>query len=153
MKLYLNHTERYPVEQLQMQLFASEPSEFVTAPFAKGENGAVSSLFTGKKYVTATAKITWNGKTGSAAKRLLREQADVRHTRPHFAAELLSRGNAGAGHRAALGRALRRPPEQALDEGAARGQDAPSGRARAGARIFRHAGAGKALCRRIGAYR
>ena len=34
MKLYLNHTERYPVEQLQMQLFASEPSEFVTAPFA-----------------------------------------------------------------------------------------------------------------------
>ena len=81
MKLYLNHTERYPVEQLQMQLFASEPSEFVTAPFAKGENGAVSSLFTGKTYVTATAKITWNGKTGSAAKRLLREQADVRHTR------------------------------------------------------------------------
>ena len=81
MKLYLNHTERYPVEQLQMQLFAAEPSEFVTAPFAKGENGAVSSLFTGKKYVTATAKITWNGKTGSAAKRLLREQADVRHTR------------------------------------------------------------------------
>ena len=48
MKLYLNHTERYPVEQLQMQLFASEPSEFVTAPFAKGENGAVSNLFTGK---------------------------------------------------------------------------------------------------------
>ena len=81
MKLYLNHTERYPVEQLQMQLFASEPSEFVTAPFAAGENGAVSGLFTGKKYVTATAKITWNGKTGSASKRLLRERADVRHTR------------------------------------------------------------------------
>ena len=79
--LLIGHTERYPVEQLQMQLFASEPSEFVTAPFAEGENGAVSSLFTGKKYVTATAKITWNGKTGSAAKRLLREQADVRHTR------------------------------------------------------------------------
>ena len=81
MKLYLNHTERYPVEQLQMQLFASEPSEFVTAPFAAGENGAVSNLFTGNTYVTATAKIIWNGKTGSAAKRLLREQADVRHTR------------------------------------------------------------------------
>ena len=81
MKLYLNHTERYPVEQLQMQLFASEASEFVTAPFADGENGAVSGLFTGKKYVTATAKISWNGKTGRAAKRLLREQADVRHTR------------------------------------------------------------------------
>ena len=81
MKLYLNHTERYPVEQLQMQLFASEPSEFVTAPFAKGENGAVSNLFTGNTYVTATAKIIWNGKTGRAAKRLPREKADVRHTR------------------------------------------------------------------------
>ena len=34
MKLYLkNHTERYPVEQLQLQLFAQEPSEFCTAPF------------------------------------------------------------------------------------------------------------------------
>ena len=81
MKLYLNHTERYPVEQLQMQLFASEPSEFVTAPFAAGENGAVSNLFTGNTYVTATAKIIWNGKTGRAAKRLPREKADVRHTR------------------------------------------------------------------------
>ena len=31
MKLYLkNHTERYPVEQLQLQLFAQEPSEFCT---------------------------------------------------------------------------------------------------------------------------
>ena len=81
MKLYLNHTERYPVEQLQMQLFASEASEFVTAPFAEGENGAVSSLFTGKTYVTATAKIRWNGKTGRAVKRLPLEKADVRHTR------------------------------------------------------------------------
>ena len=43
MKLYLkNHTERYPVEQLQMQLFSSEPSEFVTEPF-EGD-GTVSSL-------------------------------------------------------------------------------------------------------------
>ena len=32
MKLYLkNHTERYPVEQLQLQLFAQEPSEFCTS--------------------------------------------------------------------------------------------------------------------------
>ena len=150
--LLIGHTERYPVEQLQMQLFASEPSEFVTAPFAKGENGAVSNLFTGKKYVTATAKITWNGKTGSAAKRLLREQADVRHTRRilqqsyYLAAMQVLDAVPPWG-------ALWRPAEQAVDKGTARGQDAPSGRARAGARIFRHAGAGKALCRRIGAYR
>ena len=40
MKLLLRgHTERYPVEQLQMQLFASEPSEFVTAPFGICDGG------------------------------------------------------------------------------------------------------------------
>ena len=34
MKLLLRgHTERYPVEQLQMQLFGNEPSEFVTEEF------------------------------------------------------------------------------------------------------------------------
>ena len=34
MKLLLRgHTERYPVEQLQMQLFGNEPSEFVTEPY------------------------------------------------------------------------------------------------------------------------
>ena len=43
MKLYLkNHTERYPVEQLQLQLFAQEPSEFCTEPFTG--DGTVSSL-------------------------------------------------------------------------------------------------------------
>ena len=35
MKLYLkNHTERYPVEQLQLQLFAQEPSQVCTQPFS-----------------------------------------------------------------------------------------------------------------------
>ena len=47
MKLYLkNHAERYPVEQLQLQLFAQEPSEFCAEPFtatglfppSRGEN-------------------------------------------------------------------------------------------------------------------
>ncbi|MEI3118620.1 MAG: hypothetical protein V8T12_07405 [Parabacteroides johnsonii] len=46
MKLYLkNHTERYPVEQLQLQLFAQEPSEFCTEPFTG--DGTVSSLSRG----------------------------------------------------------------------------------------------------------
>ena len=31
--LLIGHTERYPVEQLQMQLFPDEPSEFVTHRF------------------------------------------------------------------------------------------------------------------------
>lgn len=47
MKLYLKgHTERYPVEQLQMQLFGDRPTQFVETPFS-GEDGAVSSLHDG----------------------------------------------------------------------------------------------------------
>ena len=80
MKLFLkNHTERYPVEQLQMQLFPAEPSEFVEKPFAG--DGTVSSLSRGKKYLTAAAKVTYHGKTGFAVKRIALEQADVRMTR------------------------------------------------------------------------
>ena len=80
MKLYLkNHTERYPVEQLQMQLFPDSPSEFVTAPFTG--DGAVSGLHDGKLWRTASAKITWQGKTGTAVRRVRLEDADVRRTR------------------------------------------------------------------------
>ena len=80
MKLYLkNHTERYPVEQLQLQLFPQEPSELVTAPFAG--DGAVSSLSRGRVWLTATAKVTYRGKTGCASQRVKLENADVRHTR------------------------------------------------------------------------
>lgn len=74
-----NHTERYPVEQLQLQLFAQEPSEFCTEPFAG--DGTVSSLSRGKRYLTATAKVTYQGKTGFAVNRVLLDRADVRATR------------------------------------------------------------------------
>ena len=78
MKLYLRgHEDLYAVEQLQMQLFPSEPSEYVQTPFRDG-NGAVSALSVGKIYLTATAKITWNGKTAVAARRLKKEQETVR---------------------------------------------------------------------------
>ena len=53
--LLIGHTERYPVEQLQMQLFPDEPSEFVTHRFTG--DGTVSSLSRGKKYLTATCKV------------------------------------------------------------------------------------------------
>ncbi|MBQ3217189.1 MAG: coproporphyrinogen dehydrogenase HemZ [Oscillospiraceae bacterium] len=76
MKLYLlGHTDRYAMEQLQLVLFPEEPMEPVEAPF-EGD-GAVSALFTGEKWLTATAKITRNGKTVTAKGRLLREKADV----------------------------------------------------------------------------
>ena len=77
--LLIGHTERYPVEQLQMQLFPDEPSEFVTHRFTG--DGTVSSLSRGKKYLTATAKVTKGGKTGFASRRIPLEDADVRMTR------------------------------------------------------------------------
>ena len=81
MKLYLKgHAERYPVEQLQMQLFGDQPTQFVETPFS-GEDGAVSSLHDGKIYRTATAKITLDGKTATAARRIPLTKADVRLTR------------------------------------------------------------------------
>ncbi len=76
MKLYLcGHEDRYAVEQLQLALFPEESMEPVDAPFLG--DGAVSSLFVGEKWLTATAKITLNGKTATARGRLLKEKADV----------------------------------------------------------------------------
>ena len=79
MKMYLKgHTELYAVEQLQMQLFPEEPTETVTAPFGSAD-GAVSALSCGKKWLTATCKIVWKGKTARSTRRIPAEQAeDVR---------------------------------------------------------------------------
>ena len=69
MKLYLTgHTDRYALEQLQLCLFPLEPMEYCEAPF-RGD-GAVSRLSQGKKYLTATARITRNGVTTRAVQRL-----------------------------------------------------------------------------------
>ena len=81
MKLYLkNHTERYAVEQLLMQLFPEQAHEYTQTPFSD-EDGAVSALFRGKTWLTATARITRGGKTATAARRLRVQDADVRRTR------------------------------------------------------------------------
>ena len=143
MKLYLkNHTERYPVEQLQLQLFAQEPSEFCTEPFTG--DGTVSSLSRGKRYLTATAKVTYQGKTGFAVNRVLLDRADVRATR-----RILQRSYsgcfAGASGCAALGRALRRQADKTVDEMPDGGRQR-KGRGKASARgLFCLAGAGEAL--------
>ena len=77
MKLRLiGHDDRYPVEQLQMQLFPNEPSEFTDAPFAG--DGAVSALHTGGTWLTAVTAITLRGKTARAAKRLRADAESVR---------------------------------------------------------------------------
>ncbi|MBR3850420.1 MAG: coproporphyrinogen dehydrogenase HemZ [Oscillospiraceae bacterium] len=81
MKLYLRgHSDRYAVEQLQMQLFPDEPSEYVEAPFSN-ENGAVSTLSEGRVFCTATARITRGGKTAFAARRFRKDLCGVRERR------------------------------------------------------------------------
>ena len=63
----IGHEDRYAVEQLQMALFPENP-----------EGSAVSALFRGKTWLTATTKITLNGKTVSAARRLKAGEETVR---------------------------------------------------------------------------
>ena len=76
MKLYfIGHEDRYALEQLQLALFPEESMEPVDAPF-EGD-GAVSALFVGKKFLTATARITLHGKTAYGQKRLSVDKADV----------------------------------------------------------------------------
>ena len=80
MKLRLiGHEDRYAVEQLQLALFPLEPMENTDAPF-EGD-GAVSTLHRGKTWLTATAKITRNGVTATASKRLKAAEETVRMRR------------------------------------------------------------------------
>lgn len=68
MKLALiGHEDRYAVEQLQMSLFGDNP---------QGE--AVSTLHRGEIWLTATAKITLDGKTVTRSRRLRASEETVR---------------------------------------------------------------------------
>ena len=68
MKLTLTgHEDRYAVEQLQMALFPDNP-----------EGQAESALHRGSTWLTATAKITVNGKTVAASRRLKAAEETVR---------------------------------------------------------------------------
>ena len=59
MKLYLKgHNERYPVEQLQMQLFGDRPTQFVETP-SSPENG-VSTNCVGR----SPKSCIWSCSTG-----------------------------------------------------------------------------------------
>ena len=68
MKLTLiGHDDRYAVEQLQLALFPDNP-----------EGEAVSTLHRSQTWLTATAKITVNGKTVCRSRRLRADQETVR---------------------------------------------------------------------------
>ena len=71
MKLTLQgHNDLYAVEQLQLALFPDN---------AQGE--AVSALHRGKLWLTATAKITLDGKTATASRRIKAAEETVRSRR------------------------------------------------------------------------
>ena len=63
----LGHDDRYAVEQLQLALFPEGT-----------EGEAVSSLHRGKIWLTATAKITMDGQTAHASRRLKAAEETVR---------------------------------------------------------------------------
>ena len=68
MKLTLiGHDDRYAVEQLQLALFATHT-----------EGEAVSTLHRGKTWLTATAKITYEGRTATASRRIKAAEETVR---------------------------------------------------------------------------
>ena len=80
MKLRLiGHEDRYAIEQLQLALFPLEPMENVEQSFTG--DGAISTLHRGATWLTATTKITRNGKTVTASKRLKASEESVRARR------------------------------------------------------------------------
>ena len=104
MKLYLkNHTERYPVEQLQLQLFAQEPSEFCTEPFAG--DGTVSSL-AGEALSDGHGEGHVSGEDRLCRKPCAAGQGRCACNAAHFTAQLLSSCFAGASGCAAAWGAL-----------------------------------------------
>ena len=63
----IGHDDRYAVEQLQMSLFGDS-----------SQGQAVSSLHRGSTWLTASTKITHNGKTATASRRLKADRETVR---------------------------------------------------------------------------
>lgn len=63
----IGHDDHYAVEQLQMALFPGNP-----------EGQAKSTLHRGKTWLTATARITLNGKTAAASRRIPAGEETVR---------------------------------------------------------------------------
>ena len=86
------------------------------------EDGTMSSLSRGKLYLTATAKVRYRGKTGFAARRLPLEQADVRRTRRLLQQSYYLAAIQVLDTVPPVGRAVRRAPDEAVDQMHARGR-------------------------------
>ena len=78
MKLYLcGHDYKYAAEQMLLTLFPDQRPEYPAQPAAPEEDALVLSLSRGRLWATATAKLTWRGRTYRASRRCkLEELAD-----------------------------------------------------------------------------
>ncbi len=77
MKLYLGgHADCYTMEQLQLALFPGEALERVDTAGFSGD-GASCVLHRGSTWLTATARITWQGRQAKAVCRLLATKETV----------------------------------------------------------------------------
>ena len=64
MKLYFHgHNYKYAAEQMLLTLFPGQRPEYPDGPPAAGEDALVLSLHLGNAWATATAALTWRGKT------------------------------------------------------------------------------------------
>ena len=64
MKLYYHgHDYKYAAEQMLLTLFPTERPEYADAPPAPGEDALVLSLSRGETWATASAELTWGGRT------------------------------------------------------------------------------------------
>ena len=70
MKLYFHgHDYRYAAEQMLLTLFPAERPEYPQGPPAPGEDALALSLSRGAVWATATAALTWGGRTYRASRR------------------------------------------------------------------------------------
>ena len=70
MRLYFHgHDYRYAAEQMLLTLFPAERPEYPQGPPAPGEDALALSLSRGAAWATATAALTWGGRTYRASRR------------------------------------------------------------------------------------
>ena len=70
MKLFFHgHNYKYAAEQMLLTLFPGQRPEYPNGPPGAGEDGLVLSLHLGARQATATAALTWEGRTCRKARR------------------------------------------------------------------------------------
>ena len=75
MKLYfIGHDYKYAAEQMLLTLFPDRRPEYPETPAAEGEDALTLSLCVGAVWVTATARLTWNGQGYLARRRCRRSE-------------------------------------------------------------------------------